>query len=136
MKVFVDTNILVDLVCTRIDHLEEAKKLFAMGYAHRIKLSISALSYVNTVYIGRKYGFSSEQIINILSNIASFTETSDLSGDVVNWALASNWKDFEDATQYKAAIESNADCIVTRNKKDFKMSSIPVYYTNELLSLL
>ena len=36
------------------------------------------------------------------------------------------WKDYEDATQYRSAIDEQADCIVTRNKKDFKASTIEV----------
>ena len=31
-----------------------------------------------------------------------------------------------DATQYRSAIDEQADCIVTRNKKDFKTSTIEV----------
>ena len=40
--------------------------------------------------------------------------------------LSSGWKDYEDATQHRSAIDEQADCIVTRNKKDFKASTIPV----------
>ena len=48
--------------------------------------------------------------------------------------LSSNWKDYEDATQNQTALLSNADCIVTRNKKDFSLSSLPVYTANELFA--
>ncbi len=41
--------------------------------------------------------------------------------------LSSDWKDYEDATQNKSAILANADCIITRNKKDFHDSTLPVY---------
>lgn len=52
MKVFVDTNILIDLVCERQPFVEAARRLFAMGYQGRAQLMVSALSIVNTIYIG------------------------------------------------------------------------------------
>ena len=45
--------------------------------------------------------------------------------------LSSDWKDYEDATQHCSALVEGADCIVTRNKKDFQKSNIPVYTAAE-----
>ena len=42
------------------------------------------------------------------------------------------WKDYEDATQYRSAVDELADCIVTRNKKDYKASTIEVVTPAEL----
>lgn len=67
-----------------------------------------------------------------LSRIASFTEVAGLTGNVITWALSCDWTDYEDATQYQSALSVNANCIVTRNKKDFSKSSIPVYSVAEL----
>ena len=50
----------------------------------------------------------------------------DLSGQNVVDMLNSGWRDYEDATQHRSAIDEQADCIVTRNKKDFKASTLPV----------
>ena len=57
---------------------------------------------------------------------ADFVDVADLSGQNVVDMLDSGWKDYEDATQYRSAVDELADCIVTRNKKDFKASSIAV----------
>ena len=136
MKVYVDTNILVDLVCSREEFLPDAQMLFSLGYAGKIRLALSALSFVNTVYIGRKYRFPIPEVKASLSRIASFTEVAGLTGDVVTWALSSGWKDYEDATQYRSALSVDADCIVTRNKKDYQKSAIPVYSVEELVMLV
>ena len=56
MKVFLDTNILIDFVCKRNGFYEEAKKIFALGYLGRIEIGTSALSIVNSMYVGKKYG--------------------------------------------------------------------------------
>lgn len=136
MKVYADTNILIDLLCSRDEFLSDAQLLFGMGYDGKIRLVLSALSFVNTVYIGRKYRFSTQEMKESLLRIASFVEVSDLSGDAVLWALSCDWSDYEDATQYRSALSSGADCIVTRNKKDYSKSSLPVYSVSELIERL
>ena len=57
MRAYVDTNILVDLVLSRQEFLPDAQRVFAIGYAGEAQLVVSALSFVNTVYLGRKYKF-------------------------------------------------------------------------------
>ena len=57
-----------------------------------------------------------------------------IDNDIVKESLLSEWNDVEDATQYYAAISNMADCILTRNTNDFKMSTIPVYSPKEFIS--
>ena len=52
----------------------------------------------------------------------------------VDLALASDFEDFEDAIQYYAALERNLEALITRNKKDFRKSKIPVYTAEEFLT--
>ena len=81
MKVYVDTNVLVDFVCNRQGFVEEAKKLFAHGYMEEYELMTSALSVVNAVYIGHKYKHN--DIEEYLIKVASFVDVVDLRGQVV-----------------------------------------------------
>ncbi len=136
MKAYADTNILIDLVCSRGEFLSDAQSLFSLGYAGKIQLVLSALSFVNTIYISRKYRFPMQEVKRSLLSIASFTEITGLTEDVVTWALSCDWNDYEDATQYKSAISVDADCIVTRNKKDYQSSNIPVYTPHEFLTMM
>ena len=55
---------------------------------------------------------------------------------VVREALDSDFTDFEDALQHFSAKTVDADCIVTRNKKDFGTSEIPVYELDEFMTLI
>ena len=126
MRAYVDTNILVDLVLSRQEFLPDAQRVFAIGYAGEAQLVVSALSFVNTVYLGRKYKFPMDDVISKLRMIADFVDVADLSGQNVVDMLNSGWRDYEDATQHRSAIDEQADCIVTRNKKDFKASTLPV----------
>lgn len=134
MRVYVDTNILLDFVCNRQPFAEDAKKLFAHGYIGDYELLTSALSIVNAVYIGRKY--KHDEIKTFLKGITSFVQVIDLRGNTVVDMLSSEWKDYEDATQNASAIQADSDCIVTRNKKDFLNSALPVYTIEELFNEL
>lgn len=126
MRAYIDTNILVDLVLSRQEFLPDAQRVFALGYAGEAQLTVSALSFINTVYLGRKYKYPMDEVYAKLRMIADFVEVADLRGGNVIDMLSSGWKDYEDATQYRSAIDEQADCIVTRNKKDFKASTIEV----------
>ena len=134
MTFFVDTNILIDLLCERESFVQSARMLFAYGYSGRLTLVLSSLSLVNAVYIARKYGYV--DVRERLDDITEFVEVVDLRKEVAKRALTCEWKDYEDAVQYMSAIKENADCIVTRNKKDFGKSVIPVYTIEELMSLM
>lgn len=57
MRVFIDTNILIDFVVNREGFSEDADKLFALGITGDLKLMTSALSYVTTMYIAHKYEY-------------------------------------------------------------------------------
>lgn len=131
IRAYIDTNILVDLVLSRQEFLPNAQRIFALGYAGEVQLMVSALSFVNTIYLGRKYKYPMDEVYAKLRLIADFVDVADLRGQNVIDVLNSGWKDYEDATQHRSAIEEQADCIVTRNKKDFKASIILVLTPEE-----
>ena len=134
MKVYLDTNILIDFVCTRVPFYEAAKRLFALGSIGHFDLVTSSLSIVNTIYIGRKYELPI--VKQRIKSILSFVTVCDLQADVVIKSLDSDWQDYEDSVQSMTAMDTFADCIVTRNKKDFRKSVIPVYTIDEFMSLM
>lgn len=133
MRVYLDTNILIDFVCKREPFYEDAKSLFALGSIGQIEMVMSALSVVNAVYVGKKYGLP--VVKKRIKSILPFVSVCNLQTNVVIKALDAEWKDYEDFVQCMSAVEVFADCIVTRNKKDFRNSSIPVYTIDELLEI-
>ncbi len=66
------------------------------------------------------------KVREILRKLKVLARVISLDSKVFDMALNSEFKDFEDAIQYYAAIESDIDIIITRNLKDFKKSDIPV----------
>ncbi|HYW14124.1 MAG TPA: PIN domain-containing protein [Longimicrobium sp.] len=51
-------------------------------------------------------------------------------------ALSLGWRDFEDAVQTVSASKAGADCIVTRDLKDFRASPVPARDPAFILPLL
>lgn len=106
----------------------------ALGCIGKVKLLTSALSYVTAMYVAHKYDY--QKVKESLMAVSSFVEVQDLKSNTVIEMLSSEWKDYEDATQNQTAISADADCIVTRNIKDFVDSSLPVYTVEEILKML
>ena len=53
MKIFVDTNVLIDLICQR-EGYDQAGKILALGEFSQYTLYTSVLSIANIAYILRK----------------------------------------------------------------------------------
>lgn len=130
--VFVDTNIVIDLLQKRENFYQEAQVLFTKADRKKLKLYISALTFANTYYILSKY-YSSSEAKKKLSKFKVLVEVLPTTDKIIDLALASDFNDFEDAIQFYTALESNLHVIITRNKKDFKNNLIPVFSAKEFL---
>jgi predicted nucleic acid-binding protein len=126
-----DTNVIIDFLSNRKPFSLEAAKLFDYSFKKKITIYVAAVSYNNIYYILRQS--STHTTTNkILTELQGWTETVDVSKEVIKNALKSEFKDFEDAIQYNCAKELNKiDCIVTRDSKDFKKSKLPVLTPKE-----
>ncbi len=132
MKVFVDTNIVIDLLARR-QHYEAAAKLFSLADRQKIQLYVSALSIANINYIlGRSIG--REKTLQAIRDLQLLVNITDLTAKIIQLALNdSAFTDFEDALQYYSAIEADTTIIVTRNGSDFKSSILPVLTAEEYI---
>lgn len=132
-NVFVDTNIVIDLLQKRDEFYKEAQELFTLADRKKVKLYISALTFANTYYILSRF-YSSEEAKKILSKFKVLVDVLPTTDKIIELALASDFKDFEDAIQFYTALESSLEAIITRNKKDFKNNLIPVFSAKEYLN--
>jgi hypothetical protein len=70
----------------------------------------------------------------MLSQLLEFSEIVDTTKNVVKDAIKSAFLDFEDAVQYSSALSNTKiDIIVSRDKKGFNKSSIPVMDVEQAL---
>lgn len=131
-KVFVDTNVVLDLLSKREEFYREAQDLFTLSDHKEISLYVSSLTIANAHYLISK-NHKLDNARKILMKFKVLVEVLPLDDKVIELALVSDIKDFEDAIQYHTALENDIDIIVTRNKKDFKNSKIPVLTAKEYL---
>jgi len=135
-SIFIDTNVIIDFFANRKPFSIEAAILFNYSFKKKINIYISAVSYNNIYYILRQ-SCSHTETIKMLTELNEWTDTVDVSKDIINKSLKSNFKDFEDAIQYNCAKSlKKIDFIVTRDTKDFKTSSIPILTTNEAVTVI
>jgi len=135
-KVFVDTNILVDLIADRRPFSKFAIQIFSKAEERKIKLYTSSHSIATTHYLLKKY-IDEKELREVLYNILDYLNIVAIDQDVIKKGLKSKHKDFEDALQIISAYSiANLDCFVTRNIKDFKGSEIPVLTPDELIKHL
>jgi len=136
-NIYLDTNIIIDFLTNRGDGANAATQLFNYYAHHNKKINIASISYTNIYYILKKYLNSHKKVIQSLAILFELTETVDTTKLIIQQAIQSNFNDFEDAVQYHSALsKSKIDVIVSRDRKGFKNSNIPVMDAEELWKLI
>lgn len=133
-KVFLDTNVALDYLLFRKDFFGDAEKIIALGSNKVCKLCMSSLSFSNIAYVARKE-MPLDKLYLMLVDFVGFIDVASVGKKEVARTLNLKAKVFEDALQYFSAKAVKADCIVTRNTKDFPFSDIPVLTPHEFLGL-
>ena len=72
-------------------------------------------------------------VAKALQNISAFVKIEDLTGKNVTTCLSNGRKDYEDSTQGFCAQEQSFTFLVTRNPKDFLLSSLTLLSPEESL---
>lgn len=132
MKVLIDTNIILDVLCRRPGFYEDSAKVFKLCEVRRIIGVISALTVPNIIYILRKE-LDAEKIKEILDNLFLIFSVTDLKADDLRKAADMKFKDYEDAVQSCCAARVKADYIITRNIRDFTESKVAAIMPAEFL---
>ncbi|SRR5690554_3581022 len=132
-KVFLDTNIIIDLLAERDPFYESIAKIATLADQKKLQLVASPISFTTVSYILTKY----EPVKSVMVKLRKFAiicEVCDVNQQIIDKSLNSNFQDFEDAVQYYSAIQSACSVLITRNGKDFKKPAIPVMTSDEFLS--
>jgi predicted nucleic acid-binding protein len=114
MKVFFDTNVVVDILSGRTGIIESARAVQKCPRPDRV---VSALSVANCTYVMRGQGRAGvEQLVKEL--LREFTVVPLRRGEFVR-ALSLNGPDLKDALQYAMAEKAAVDVLVTRDLAGF-----------------
>lgn len=133
-RLFLDTNIVIDLLDRREPFCNDAVQLFTMAYNKQVQLIVSPMTYTTASFLLHRHG--AEGVRNLLSNFRQLSRVATANERTVDDSLASQFNDFEDAMQYYCALKAKADIIITRNGKDFSASKLPVMTATEYLATL
>ena len=131
-KVFVDTDIVLDLLSYREPFYTHSAYLFSEADQGKTKIYVSSLSFSNLNYILSKQ-YSADQSRKKLLKFKTLVTVLAVTDKVVELALSSDFKDFEDGLQYFTAIENNIKTLLTRNLKDYKTAEISVMTAEQFL---
>ncbi len=135
MRILFDTNVVLDLLLDRNPFADDAAFLFGqvekaeiIGYL--CATTLTTVHYLLTKALGVKVANEHVRTLMAMFEVAAVNRL------VIEEAIDLNFSDFEDAVLYQAANHAGMNYIVTRNARDFKRSTIPVYAPKEFISVM
>jgi len=135
-KLFIDTNIVIDLLARREPFFEEAAELFSLADKKQVELSVSSLTIANTSYALLRQ-MDSNKAKSVLRKLRLILKVLPLDDKIIGLALNDEtFSDFEDGLQYFTAIEGEQELIITRNLKDFKNSKFPTMTAKQFIETI
>jgi predicted nucleic acid-binding protein len=133
--VLVDVNILLDVLQKREPFFETSARLLSLIEDGKVKGLIASHSITTLFYLVKK-DRSSAEAKAIITNILQFMKIAAVDQSAIEQALALDYRDFEDAVQMISAVQCKADCLITRNSKDYQPPLLPVLQPVDLLATL
>jgi predicted nucleic acid-binding protein len=134
-KLFVDTDVCIDLLSGRKPFNKTAEILFSLADNGKIKIYVSSISFANIDYVLRSQ-YSTTHSRQVIGKFKTIVHVLAVDSKTIDLAVASDFNDFEDAIQYCCAIENNLTTIITRNLKDYKKATIKVVTPETFISLV
>jgi predicted nucleic acid-binding protein len=131
-KLFIDSDIILDVLAARDNFYEPAASLFDLGYEGKLDLFTTAVVLANVFYILRKK-HSIEKSREQIKELRQIIRILPINEKIVDDVLTSKFGDFEDGLQYFAAKENNIPVIITRNVKDYKEKDLIIQTADEFI---
>ena len=135
MKVLFDTNVLLDVFLEREPFFGPSAQVVGLAEQSKIEGWIGATTVTTIFYLLAKE-LSNKQAEKNIRKLLKILHVSSINRVVLEDALDSNFKDYEDGVLYQSAVHANLEVIITRNQKDFTKSDLPVYSPTEFLNVL
>jgi len=130
-KLFLDTNVLLDLILKREPFAKWAWTIFKAMHDEKLELHTSSFAILTTYYISSKNGNETKarkSITYLLDNLSIKTSPT----QILISSLDRNFNDYEDAVLHECAFDhGQIDFIITRDIKDFKKSLVEVMTPEE-----
>lgn len=131
MKILFDTNVVLDVLLNRAPHATVAIELFSAVEQKRIQGYLCATTLTTIDYLATKIVGKADAKVAIGALLELFF-IAEVNQQTLKAATLSDFADFEDAVLYHAGIYAGVNGFVTRNGKDFKTATHPIYTPDEL----
>lgn len=133
-KLFLDTNILLDVIEARPNFFIPSTNILDLGVRKKVDLYATSLTFANCFYVARK-SVGAAQAILWLQRVKKYVHVCAMDEAQCETALFADAPDFEDMLQYQSALAANCDVIITRNKKHFPNDTISVMTPAEFFDI-
>jgi predicted nucleic acid-binding protein len=120
VKILLDCDVLLDQMLRREPFLADSTRIFNACEAGKIHGAIAWHSLANAYYVAD----DGARALKFFEDLLSFVEVAGGNTEMALEAIRSGFSDFEDALQMVCAEKFEADFIMTRNIKDYKLSQI------------
>lgn len=126
MKLFIDANILIDILTERKPFYTSATAFVTFCLENNYEMVTNTLCISNTYYLGQQIIRNQKITKKKIESINSFCKVEDMTQSQLDTSFQSGFVDFEDALHNACAIENQCTHIITRDKKGFKKSYLKV----------
>jgi predicted nucleic acid-binding protein len=133
VRIFVDTNVVLDVLLLRKPFLADSAGILTLAETGRVTGYVSTLSFPNVFYLLRR-SEGERAARKAISGMRDLFTLVPLDSQITNQAIDSDIKDFEDAIQFFSALRVGADSLITRNAKDYPTGDVPIQTPAEFLA--
>ena len=135
MKILFDTNVILDVLLNRAPFVEMSANLVSSVENNIIEGYLCATTITTLDYLISKS--RNREIAKIeIQKILTLFQIAEVNSTVLSMSINSAFTDFEDAVQYFSGTCCNVDGLVTRNTKDYKQATFPIYTPDELWRII
>ena len=133
MKVFLDTNIILDFYDSDRGHYMPTAVIFDLAVKGKIQLVVCAQSFITAFYILRKV-YDKTTLYKSMRSLFKLCQVSAVDSLIIEKALSREGFDFEDTVQYFSSMAIDVDIILTRDSKGFNEFDIRHITAEEFLN--
>lgn len=133
MRLFLDTNVVIDYMAAREPFCHDIRKIVLSSKDNGIQLFVSSITFTTMEYVLKRH-IPHDVLMKQFALLRKIIDVLPTDAASIDHSIISSFQDFEDAVQYHTAL-GRTDVIITRNAKDFlPYSQMPVMTPTEFLN--
>lgn len=135
MKILFDTNVVLDVLLDREPFVEASAHVLSRVESGQLTGYLCASTITTLHYLMAK-SLGNQRALSEIRKLLSIFEIAPVNRPVLEGALETDFKDFEDGVIHESARLMDVEAIVTRNETDFEKAGLAVYSPEELARAL